>query len=436
MPELTNEPFPGSTGSLPSVPAAALRVPSCEHGVIGEFLREEGILGSVTISVPRMSGSVCPLFGALQPANGERKMGEEQMATAVDRTPTDETTQFVERVVGILNGGMLSLMISVGHRTKLFDVMAGSPPSTSAEIAKRAELQERYVREWLGAMTTGKIVEYDAKTKKYRLPERAAPLTRAAGIDNLATYAQFIGLLGTVEGQIVRSFEKGGGVPYSEFREFQHLMAEDSGQTFDARLLAATLPLVDGLVDRLRSGIDVADIGCGSGHAINLMAEAFPKSRFVGYDFSDEGLAAARTEAQAKGLRNARFESKDVATLDTPGSYDFITTFDAIHDQAHPDRVLASIRRALRADGVYLCVDIAASSELEGNLEHPLGPFLYTVSTMHCMTVSLALDGMGLGTVWGTEKALAMLADAGFPRVDVRQVEGDVFNNYYIAYTK
>ena len=367
--------------------------------------------------------------------SSKRKEKGENMATAtIDQTQNDEVSAFAGRVVGILNDGMLALMISIGHRTKLFDAMRGGPPRTSEEIAKRAGLNERYVREWLGAMTTGQIVEYDGKTKRYRLPERAVLLTRAAGIDNLATYAQFIGLLGTVEGEVVRSFEKGGGVPYAEFREFQQVMADDSGQTFDARLLTATLPLIDGLVDRLRTGIDVADLGCGSGHAINLMAEAFPRSRFVGYDFSEDGLAAARGEAKAKGLRNAAFESVDVASIDRPAAFDFITTFDAIHDQAHPDRVLANIRRALRPGGVYLCVDIAASSDLAANVDHPLGPFLYTVSTMHCMTVSLALDGMGLGTVWGKEKALAMLTDAGFPRVDVRQVEGDVFNNYYIAY--
>ncbi len=125
-----------------------------------------------------------------------------------------------------------------------------------------------------------------------------------------------------------------------------------------------------------------------------------------------------------------------MSTLDSEAAFDFITSFDAIHDQAHPDRVLAGIRRALRPGGVYLCVDIAASSDLAKNLDHPLGPLLYTVSTMHCMTVSLALDGKGLGTVWGTELALSMLDDAGFGRVDVRQVEGDVMNNYYVAYPK
>jgi len=182
-------------------------------------------------------------------------------------------------------------------------------------------------------------------------PERSVFITRAAGIDNLAIQAQYVALLGSVESQIVESFRRGGGVPYSEFVDFQRLMAEESAQTLDARLLETTLPLVEGLVDRLRLGIDVADIGCGSGHAINLMAAAFPASRFVGYDFSEEGLRAARTEAKEGKLANARFESKEVSTLDSISAFDFITSFDAIHDQAQPDRVLAGIRRALRPGG-------------------------------------------------------------------------------------
>ncbi|HLB26693.1 MAG TPA: class I SAM-dependent methyltransferase, partial [Dehalococcoidia bacterium] len=129
----------------------------------------------------------------------------------------------------------------------------------------------------------------------------------------------------------------------------------------------------------------------------------------------------------------ARFEAKDAATLDEPGRYDLITAFDAIHDQAQPTRVLRAIAEALRPDGVFLMVDIAASSNLHENIDHPLGPALYAVSTMHCMTVSLALNGEGLGTMWGEQLARQKLAEAGFTRVDVKQVPGDFINNYYIA---
>jgi 2-polyprenyl-3-methyl-5-hydroxy-6-metoxy-1,4-benzoquinol methylase len=341
---------------------------------------------------------------------------------------------FAGRLLEIVNDGMLCLMVSVGHRTGLFDAMADRTAQTSAQLAERAGLRERYVREWLGAMVTGRLVDYDRAAQAYRLPaERAAFLTRAAGLDNIALQTQYIALLGTVEDQIVACFRGGGGVPYAAFADFQRLMAEDSGTTFDAKLLTVTLPLVDGLTDRLRAGIDVADVGCGSGHALNLMAAAYPASRFVGYDFSDEGLGRGRAEATEKGLANVRFEANDAATLDAVAKYDFITTFDAIHDQARPDLVLAAIRKALRPGGVYLCVDVDASSDLAKNREHPLGPMLYTISTMHCMTVSLALGGAGLGTVWGRELAREMLATAGFTRVDTRNVEGDIFNAYYIA---
>jgi ubiquinone/menaquinone biosynthesis C-methylase UbiE len=206
-----------------------------------------------------------------------------------------------------------------------------------------------------------------------------------------------------------------------------------SAQVYDDTLVQRTLPLVPGLVERLERGIDVLDVGCGSGHAINVMAKAYPKSRFTGYDFSQEGIAAGLAEASALEIENARFELADVATLKDRDRFDFVTAFDAIHDQARPRDVLAGIARALRRDGVFLMVDIRASSELEENLDHPMGPMLYGVSTLHCMTVSLALDGEGLGTVWGEQKARELLREAGFTDPDVRQVEGDIINSYYIT---
>jgi ubiquinone/menaquinone biosynthesis C-methylase UbiE len=210
-------------------------------------------------------------------------------------------------------------------------------------------------------------------------------------------------------------------------------MAEDSGTVHDATLIGVTLPLVPGLTNRLERGIEVADVGCGSGHAANLMAEAFPRSRFVGFDFSDAGLAAARAEADGKGLTNVRFEKRDAASLGETARFDLITTFDAVHDQARPDLMLAGIADALRPGGVFLCVDIRASSKLSENLDHPLGPFLYTISCMHCMTVSLADGGMGLGTMWGEQKARQMLSDAGFTSIDAAHIDGDIANTYFIA---
>src|SRR5262249_38655333 len=150
-------------------------------------------------------------------------------------------------------------------------------------------------------------------SQTYSLPRhRAAVLTRAAGPDNLALVSQFIPMLGEVEQKIIGCFHSGGGLSYSEYPRFHKLMAAQSGEVFDAALIDVILPLVDGRTERLRSGVDVADIGCGSGHAINVMAQAFPASRFTGIDFSEEGLAAGAAEARSRGLNNATFRQADV----------------------------------------------------------------------------------------------------------------------------
>ncbi|MEM7556042.1 MAG: class I SAM-dependent methyltransferase [Cyanobacteria bacterium P01_A01_bin.84] len=340
---------------------------------------------------------------------------------------------FADRVLGVLNSGAIALMTSIGHRTGLFDAMAELPPSTTQAIADAASLNERYVREWLGTMVTGGFVEYDSLKQTYFLPpEHSAFLTRAASPDNMAAFGQYISVLGTVEDEIVNCFHQGGGVPYSSYKRFHTVMAEDSGQTV-LSAFDSILGIIPGLIKKLETGINVLDVGCGSGRALNKMAQMYPYSRFRGYDFSEEGIGNAKREAESLGLSNIQFYVKDAATIDEIARYDLITTFDAVHDQAKPDAVLKAIFTALRDDGVYLMQDIRASSDVGGNMEHPMGPLLYTISCMHCMTVSLASNGMGLGAMWGEEKALEMLADAGFDKVEVMQLEHDIQNNYYVV---
>jgi SAM-dependent methyltransferase len=341
---------------------------------------------------------------------------------------------FAGRMVGTLNEGAIAVMTSIGHRTGLFDAMSGLPYSTSEEIAGAANLSERYVREWLGAMTVGGIVEHNPQDATYFLPpEHAAFLTRASSPDNIAVTAQFVSVMGSVEDEIVEVFRQGGGVPYSSFPRFHEVMAEDSGQTVVAALVDHILPLVPGLIQRLEAGIEVLDVGSGSGRALNLMARSFPHSRFTGYDISEEGVLRAIIEAKKYGSTNVRFEVKDAATLDETARYDLITTFDAVHDQASPAKVLENIARALKHDGVYLMQDIAGSSHVHNNLDHPLGPFLYAISTTHCTTVSLAQGGEGLGTMWGEEMAREMLQKAGFRNVQTRRLDHDIANNYYVV---
>jgi len=346
----------------------------------------------------------------------------------------DQVDAFGEKLISIINGASLSMMLSIGHRTNLFDKMTTMSPATCQQIADEAGLNERYVREWLGAMVTGGIVQYDPKTLTYQLPpEHAAMLTREAGADNFASTMQWTAVLGGVEDEIVDCFRNGGGVDYSAFARFHRVMAEESNQTVVGALTDHILPLAPGVLEGLGRGIDVLDIGCGSGRAMNQLAALFRNSRFSGYDFSEEAIQAAREEAKQRGLTNVRFEVKDVSEIGESATYDLITAFDAIHDQAKPAKVLSEIATALRPDGTFLMQDIAASSKLENNLDHPISPLLYTISTMHCMTVSLAQGGAGLGTCWGKELAGQMLNDAGFAQVDVQSLPHDIMNYYYVS---
>ena len=187
------------------------------------------------------------------------------------------------------------------------------------------------------------------------------------------------------------------------------------------------------MTERIQAGIDVADLGCGQGHAINVLAAAFPASRFTGFDFSTEAIAEARSEALRLGVSNAHFEVCDVTTLPEEARFDLVTAFDAIHDQAHPSVVLTNIVRALLPGGVFVMQDIKASSKVEENTELPRAALLYAISTTHCMSVSLGLGGDGLGTVWGEQLAVGMLKAAGFTTVEVEQIGIDPFNNYYVA---
>jgi SAM-dependent methyltransferase len=343
---------------------------------------------------------------------------------------------FAERMVGVLNGGATALLTSVGHRTGLFDAMAAMEPATSVEIAAKASRDERYVREWLGGMVASRIVDYEPETGRYALPaEHAAFLTRDAAPNNIAAFAQYTAVLGSVEDRIVDCFEKGGGVPYSAYDRFHEVMAEDSGQTVVPALIDAILPLVPGLTEKLEQGIDVLDVGCGSGRALNLMARRFPRSRFTGWDLCEDAVEAAR--AQANGTPNLSFEVRDLTGFDRDDEaeegFDLVTAFDAVHDQKSPDALLRGVRRAVREDGAFLMQDIRASTRVERNVEHPIGPLLYAISTMHCMTVSLAQGGAGLGAMWGEELALEMLGEAGFGPVEVHTLDHDFQNNYYVA---
>lgn len=359
------------------------------------------------------------------------------MDTAFDPALTfDEAKaeQFAERMLAAFNDAALVTMTSIGHRTGLFDVMATLPPASAAEIAAAAGLSERYVREWLAVMVSAGVVDYDPPQLAYHLPaEHAAFTTRAATPDNLAVTAQFVPLSAGIEDIIVERFRTGEGVHYHNYRRFHEVMAEDSGQTVVAALFDHILPLVPGLTDSLKQGSNVLDVGCGRGRAMLKLAAAFPASRFQGIDLSEEAISHANAAATDAGLDNIRFTAADLSTLQSFGEFDLITAFDAVHDQKDPQGLLDSVARSLTPDGVFLMQDIGGSSHLERNADHPLGPFLYMISTLHCMPVSLAQGGPGVGAMWGEEMANEMLKQAGFSSVSIARLPHDPINVYYLA---
>jgi SAM-dependent methyltransferase len=339
---------------------------------------------------------------------------------------------FARKLFGLYTSGILTLLVDIGHKTGLFEA-AAKGPGTSQQIAERAGLNERYVREWLGAMATGGLVEYEPTSQTFTLPPEHAVCLTGTSSRNLAAGSQNLPMLAARLPRIVECFRKGGGVPYAEFRpDFTEAMDASWRLLYDGLLLKGFLPAAKGLPERLQAGIRVADLGCGTGHAINLMAREYPRSRFVGFDLGADAIGRASAEATELGLTNARFEVLDVTQLPPEPKFDLITSFDAIHDQRDPAAVLRCAAAALAPDGIYLMIEPKASSNLEDNIGNPFTPYMYGMSVLHCMTVSLAENGAGLGTAWGEQRARRMLEDAGFTSIEVVDAPGPQ-NSIYIC---
>ncbi|WP_410592942.1 class I SAM-dependent methyltransferase [Amycolatopsis sp. lyj-23] len=327
-----------------------------------------------------------------------------------------EEKDFAAHLTATMTGSALTMLIGIGHRTGLL-AAAARGPATSAGLAARAGLQERYVREWLGAMVTGSVFTYDGREytfppehAKFLLGETAANLMPA-----LLTLSAFTGVLPELE----RAFAEGGGVPRSAYGPHLETLGAKTGDSWQhiyrEHLVDGFFGAVPGLTERLTAGARVLDLGCGTGHAVAVAARAFPASHFTGLDINP----AVVEQANEQRLPNADFVVGDAAELTADPPYDLITAFDAVHDQDRPDVVLRRVRRALAPDGLFFMVDTNFSSHLEKNVGHPLAALTYSISLMYCTTTSLAEGGAALGAVWGTEKAAEMLADAGFRHVEV-----------------
>lgn len=329
----------------------------------------------------------------------------------------NNVNRFAERLLDIYTGAVLTKLIDIGYQTGLFEASTAGP-ATSAELSERAHLHERYVREWLGAMVTSGIYAYDPATKRYSLPEEHAVFLTGDTAQNQCPKSRMINSFSKHLPALIECFQTGDGIPYAEFRpEFTQCMDDGWRRIFDTQLVDGFIGQVDGLRAALAKGIRVLDVGCGTGHASNMLAREFPNSTFVGYDIAEDAIAVAQSEAREMGLTTSSFAVLDAVELDADSEFDLITAFDAIHDLREPDTVLRNVCKALTPAGTFLMIEHKFQSDVHENIGNPFAPLYYGLSLMHCTTVSLASGGPGLGAMWGEQTARRMLADAGFTDV-------------------
>lgn len=339
---------------------------------------------------------------------------------------------FVGKVLGDTSGMTVTVLAAIGDRLGLFKDLAANGPATSAQLAARTSINERYAREWLGGMTSAEYLEYDPATSRFTLPPEHEPALAQEGGPMFfgGVHQMAIGLVGPLD-QLTEAFRHGGGVSQSAYDDnWWDGMERFTAGWFNNLLVQEWLPAMPDVQTRLERGADVADIGCGRGQALIKLAQAFPDSRYVGYDAFEPTIAKAIANAQAAGVADrVSFQHLD-ASQGLPEQYDVITTFDVVHDAVDPRALLRAIRQALRPDGIYVCLDINCSDKLEENVG-PLGAFFHGASVLYCMTTSLAHDGEGLGTLGFHEpKVREYCAEAGFGSVRLVPLENP-FNLLY-----
>lgn len=356
------------------------------------------------------------------------------MANTTEKIDIEKAKKTAEHVFEMLSGALVSAMIYLGDRMGLYQVLSGAGAVTSAELAQKTGLHERWIREWLYGQAAAKLIDYKGDGRFEISPENASvlanensPFFLAGGFCALPQQMAVLNLL-------PESFKSGRGLTYDQLgpevnRGVERLLAP----WFRTQLVPSALPRLDGVVKKLQTGAKVADIGCGSGVALIEMAKAYPGSAFHGYDIAKIPLARASANAKEAGVSNISFHDAAVDPLPGDASHDFITTFDCLHDMTRPDLVMEAIRKAIKNDGTWLIADVHGQPTFEQNLsENPLAPVMYGFSVICCMSSALSEpDGLGLGTLGFPEPvAREMTAKAGFTRFMTRDFENPI-NAYY-----
>ncbi|HVW68184.1 MAG TPA: class I SAM-dependent methyltransferase [Steroidobacteraceae bacterium] len=320
--------------------------------------------------------------------------------------------EFLGKAVGDLGAALSAVLISLGDELGLYRELAQGP-LTAAELATRTRTNERYIREWLANQAAGGYVEYDAAQGKYSMsPEQALCLADPQGPVDLPGAYNIVQDLYHVKERARENFRSGKGMEWGEHHPcLFHGTERFFRAGYNANLLSAWLPALDGVTDKLTRGGKAADVGCGHGASTILMAKAFPRSEFVGIDYHEPSIRTARERAAEAGVRNARFETAD-ATSYGEKDLDFIAFFDCLHDMADPTGAARHAREALKPDGNCMIVEPFAGDRVDDNL-NPVGRVYYAASSLICVPVSLAREGPALGAQAGEKRLRQVVVDEG-----------------------
>ncbi len=325
--------------------------------------------------------------------------------------------QALAQQVGVDFGAAMTVALAyIGDRLGIFKAMADGAPMTSLDIARRTHLDERYVREWASTMATAGYLDYSPADATFRMnTEQAMVLAREDNTFFTAGAFQYAVTCYRQISRLTEAFQHGGGVPFADFGpEIVEAIERLFQAGYETWVAAQWIPAVHDVHERLSTGGEAAEVGCGAGQSIIPVASAYANSRFFGYDVDLRSIERARQKAARSGVAE-RISFERIAAEDLPfvDRFDLVMAFNCVHDMARPRAALAAIRRVLKPGGVFLWSEADASDNLEENL-NPVGRMLYGASTMHCMTVSLADGGEGLGVVVGENKARRMAIEAGF----------------------
>ena len=327
--------------------------------------------------------------------------------------------EFVMRAVGEMGAAMNTALIVIGDKLGLYKAMSGAGPMTSAELAKKTGTAERYVREWLASQAAGGFVTYDASSGKYTLPpEQALALADETSPVFLPGFFEVVAACVKDEPKITDAFRSGKGVGW---HEHDHGLFAGTERFFRpnyrAHLISEWIPALEGTEAKLKAGAKVADVGCGLGTSTILMAQAYPKSTFVGFDYHDGSIKMAR-EAAAKAGVGDRVKFEVAKAKDYPGKgFEFVAFFDCLHDMGDPEGAAKHVKESMAPDGTWMIVEPFAHDKLEDNL-NPIGRVYYAASTMLCTPASLSQEvGLALGAQAGEGRLSKILKAAGFSRV-------------------